>query len=249
MEQDYISSLIDAYKYLDCIEKYDSLIYKYSDNTAQHKQKYYQLKNRHEKKGIKPWLVYVFLLPMIIILSILLIAGEMSAGLRVTIYTILIVILIAPFFISIASYKSEKRINNRFEKEAINYWQKIGGPAEKANNEVLSRINNEKREIIRKYSFVVNIIPPDYRDTTACGFIVSALINKRADNIKEAINLYEETLHRMRLESATQDLVSAVSSLQNEVMYQMTAINNNIDRTNSKLRDIENLEFYNTFFK
>lgn len=249
MKQDYINSLIDAYQYLECLEKYDNLIYKYSNNTEEHRKKYYTLKSRHEKTGFKPWLVYILVSPMIFILSAILFAGEMHTFLRIIILTLLIIVLIAPFFVSKWSYISEKNTNERLKNEAVEYWQKIGGPAEKSNNEVIERIKKEKSEIVQKYSFVVDIIPPDYRDTTACGFIASALINKRADNIKEALNLYEETLHRLRLENATHDLINAVASMHNEVLYQMDTINSNIDRTNSRLRDIENLEFYNAFFK
>ena len=46
----------------------------------------------------------------------------------------------------------------------------------------------------------VNLIPPNYRYPLALDEIYSYLANLRAENWKEAVNLYEEQLHRWQME-------------------------------------------------
>lgn len=44
------------------------------------------------------------------------------------------------------------------------------------------------------------LIPKDYASVTVMEFLIKAIENKRADSIKEAINLYEDHLHKQRLQ-------------------------------------------------
>ncbi|MBR5420880.1 MAG: hypothetical protein IK115_07020 [Lachnospiraceae bacterium] len=44
-------------------------------------------------------------------------------------------------------------------------------------------------------------IPPKYRDLHAIQFIASALENMRATTMQEAVNLFENELHKMRMEN------------------------------------------------
>lgn len=248
MEQNLTNSLYDAYQYLFCLSRYDELITEYQNNTRQHREKYRQLKERQAGKGINPGIILIFLSPMMfIMLGILFAAQEMAAKLFASVMLILLVG--GPFFASKMSRENEKKRNKVFQEQAIQYWQTTGGPAEQSNQEVITRISNEREEFVSKNSSVLEILPSDYRNHFACGFILTSLVNKRADSLKEAINLYEETLHRIRMENAAQNLANAVRNMQYDVMNQMAVINTNIDQTNSRLRDIENLEFYNAFFK
>ena len=59
------------------------------------------------------------------------------------------------------------------------------------------RLFNENRDVILP-------IPRDYRSYDAVVFFESALANGRADSMKEALNLYEEHLHRAALEMNSQ---------------------------------------------
>ena len=47
----------------------------------------------------------------------------------------------------------------------------------------------------------VALIPPDYRYGHAVEFFYKALLNQRAVNMQQAVNLYEDTLHKERMES------------------------------------------------
>ncbi len=48
---------------------------------------------------------------------------------------------------------------------------------------------------------ILQVLPPDYRYAMASNYILSVLINRRADSIKEAVNLYETQLHQWRMEN------------------------------------------------
>lgn len=51
-------------------------------------------------------------------------------------------------------------------------------------------------------------IPQDYRyDAEAVDFFAKAMVNQRADNIKEAVNLYETELYRRRMEAKQDELI------------------------------------------
>jgi len=51
----------------------------------------------------------------------------------------------------------------------------------------------------------VNLIPPNYRYPLALDEIYSYLANHRAESWKEAVNLYEEQLHRWKLEENSEE--------------------------------------------
>lgn len=47
---------------------------------------------------------------------------------------------------------------------------------------------------------IIKVLPPDYRYALASDYILSTLRNRRADTIKEATNLFEDQLHKWRME-------------------------------------------------
>jgi len=60
-------------------------------------------------------------------------------------------------------------------------------------------------EILNAKIEYVNLIPPDYRFPLALNEMYSYLLNGRAESWKEAINLFEETLHRWKLEQDSEE--------------------------------------------
>ncbi|MCL2445323.1 MAG: hypothetical protein FWD06_00945 [Oscillospiraceae bacterium] len=74
---------------------------------------------------------------------------------------------------------------------------------------VLQRYMDYKRKpfedaLIAKMEYV-NLIPPNYRYPLALNEIYSYLVNFRAESWKEAVNLYEEQLHRWQLEANSEE--------------------------------------------
>ena len=52
------------------------------------------------------------------------------------------------------------------------------------------------------------VLPQDYRYLDAAKSILFYLENGRADNMKEACNLYEEELHRQKMENLQVDILN-----------------------------------------
>lgn len=71
----------------------------------------------------------------------------------------------------------------------------------------------------------ISKIPPDYRYSTAIESFYKYVNNQRADNIRDAMNLYEEEMHRLRLENAQEAILrenQKQTSLQaNQLLYQI----------------------------
>lgn len=80
-----------------------------------------------------------------------------------------------------------------------------------ANKEAIQKdiyaMRNRQDELYMSISNVLEKIPQDYRYYIAINYIVDCLQKGRADSMKEAINLYEEQLHRWKLENAAMEAV------------------------------------------
>lgn len=50
------------------------------------------------------------------------------------------------------------------------------------------------------YKKTIELIPEDYFDSESLDWIIKSIENKRADSLKEALNMYEDYLHKNRLE-------------------------------------------------
>ena len=93
-------------------------------------------------------------------------------------------------------------------------------------------------------NWALNALSDDYMDIPIIEQLIKYLQGGRADNIKEAINLFEEELHRGRLESiqratlkTTQATLSATKDIAGNAEYTAQAM----DENNAALRDIETL--------
>ncbi|MDY3691883.1 MAG: hypothetical protein SO072_07920 [Dysosmobacter sp.] len=87
--------------------------------------------------------------------------------------------------------KRKERIKNKHEQ------------TEAQINTMMPQMESISREIYRvttENQEKINLMPRDYRYYDAVVFFESALANGRADSMKEAINLYEETIHRQNME-------------------------------------------------
>lgn len=80
-----------------------------------------------------------------------------------------------------------------------------------ANKEAIQKdiyaMRNRQDELYMSVSNVLEKVPQDYRYYIAVNYIVDCLQKGRADSMKEAINLYEEQLHRWKLENAAMEAV------------------------------------------
>lgn len=72
------------------------------------------------------------------------------------------------------------------------------GILQQQKNEIANRANelcNSKR-----YTDAHQLIPLDYCDSESIDYIIKSIENRRAESLKEAFNMYEDYLHKKRLE-------------------------------------------------
>jgi len=62
-------------------------------------------------------------------------------------------------------------------------------------------------DIIQEKKEIISIIPEKYRYPLAANFFAEVLENGRADSMKEAMNLYEEQLHRWKMENKMEQIL------------------------------------------
>lgn len=120
-------------------------------------------------------------------------------------YVISVVIPIA-VAVTIAIFFCKKvvaRLNGNIREKniaVINENQKIAAYNQSIRQEA-ENINRRLREIQLEYqNTVMTWYPPNYCYIEAVEFFLDCVTNYRADTLKEAINLYEEYLHRERVE-------------------------------------------------
>lgn len=74
--------------------------------------------------------------------------------------------------------------------------------------EQIFRINQRVNEILNQYENDFQILPPDYQYSIAAEYIYKCFLNQRAATISEAVNLFEEQLHRWKIENYHQQLMN-----------------------------------------
>lgn len=88
--------------------------------------------------------------------------------------------------------------------------------AELANVE--NEIRTELSNIQTRYNEEVGSwYPPDYAFPDAVDFFISSIQNSRADNLKEAVNTYEQDLHRRRLEAQNEQNLANQKVMQQQL--------------------------------
>ena len=75
-------------------------------------------------------------------------------------------------------------------------------------NQLVEEIKSEQTNAIAPYwNEITECIPPKYQYSFAVNAFCSYLQNCRASNLKEAINLYEEEMHRNRMEQMQSEML------------------------------------------
>lgn len=79
------------------------------------------------------------------------------------------------------------------------------------SNEI-SRINNENQNLFMS-------IPPDYRVAWKVAHLCSILENQRADTLKEALNVFEEDMHRQAMQAGQRQIMNQQMQLEQRIRY------------------------------
>jgi hypothetical protein len=110
-----------------------------------------------------------------------------------------------------------------FKKIGFKQREKL---VEKRFNKMKNEIELINEEISKTYSDcdTITILPPKYRNLHAVDKIKEYVQNKRADSLKEAINLYEDELLKMQ----QMRMLSSISQLQNQMVQAQHRTNNQL---------------------
>jgi hypothetical protein len=103
--------------------------------------------------------------------------------------------------IGVISFAKHDRDNDAIESARIHNEEVI--PAYWAYEEKIDQLNQALQ--VSELTVYENTIPEKYRTEDAINFFVNALETQRADTEKELFNLYEEDLHRRKLEQIEQE--------------------------------------------
>lgn len=106
-----------------------------------------------------------------------------------------------------------------FVTRAINLRAKPSKEAEAAHKEELKPFGEEVIRIYTENREDIDILPRDYRYYYAASYLESALINGRADSMKEALNLYETHLHQQTLEANNQAALEIIEHQKETAQY------------------------------
>ena len=89
------------------------------------------------------------------------------------------------------------------------------------------------------YGYLLDFLPVKYRNLEATSFMLMAVTDQRAETLKEAMNLYEEQLHRWKVEDAVQKNIE----MQQYMADAIDELNSRQAETNAHLSAIEQYEF------
>ena len=138
---------------------------------------------------------------------------------------ILVIFLLLVVIVSKAKLRKEEKIYNRkYELEVE--------PILCAEQKKLDEMERQVELFAKENFHLVEFLPMQYRNLQAISFMLVAISNGRADSLKEVFNLYEEQLHRWKLEDAAM-----------ETAQTQEYIANAINETNTRLKHIEFMQF------
>lgn len=164
-------------------------------------------RRRYENKAWKT-LLYVGLPFAIIFVPIAISMGAFAPG-----YLFMVLFLVAAWIVSVIAIKIGTKKKN---EERVLADQKQMQNGLEQQRRIMDLINT-----VYGSSGIAGIFPQDYLYEEAVGQCYQYIKNLRADSIKEALNLYEENLHRVRLERIQTEQYSTL--LRAEALQQQTA--------------------------
>lgn len=121
-----------------------------------------------------------------------------------------LVLVTTPVMCFLIAFGIRKVINKSIDKRNISIEQENIKINEKNayTGECEEALIQQIKEVQQQYTDEISgWYPCDYCYIEAAEFFLNAVKNSRADSIKEAVNLYEETNHRLRLEENQRQMI------------------------------------------
>ena len=137
----------------------------------------------------------------------------------------------------------------KIQQAAQQQWHARYDPVKAENELAIDRLIAESNVFTQKACHVLDFLPDMYRSQLAVVFMEQAVRAGRADTLKEAINIYEEQLHRWTLEAQGRQLLRQKEMQTAMIHDHLTSILNEQRRAANSLQSIETLAYYNTFYR
>lgn len=107
-------------------------------------------------------------------------------------------------------------------------------------NADIEMLSATEERLWEKNQFYLEFLPIRYRTEIATSFMLSAVKNSRADTLKEAINLYENTIAQWKLEKILSD---AVQMQRKHFEYMTTAAQEIAQNQQILHRDLQDIKY------
>lgn len=238
MENNLLKTFENAEQYFAIIDRYNGLIEDYKKNSNFQREKYWFLKN--QKKPSPAMTLPVFLggfFGLVLIENFIMQSNRalynedfVKSALILSFFFAFVLALVY----AIICISKRKKINNQAE----NFWNNEGLEITQKNNEKIKEITVALNDFIDENTDISAKIPPDYRNFPATSYMANAIRNCRANTLKEAINLYEEELHKMKM------LDNQMKT--NNQIYDLCIMQ---AKMNSEIKSMQRLQMFDTMGK
>lgn len=153
-------------------------------------------KEKIEKARIKKEREWIFVWPVVIFVGItyfpFMIATYLQRKTLVSAVIYALVISGVAFIMFYFDKKSKIKKYRTQESELLNQ---------------LIDLKNRRATVAHSIAGSIQVIPPDYQYSLATEYIYSCILNQRAATIGEAVNLYEDQLHKWKMEQMQSKLL------------------------------------------
>lgn len=219
-------------------------------------------KNRNlviRKAGKKAWpgvvaitvssYVLSIILPYCCLFFMLLILISAGMSVEAELAEALIPVFFAAFFMGMQlagllvslfyKFKLCNPVTKKRRAEAESTWYNNNNEQYVQLKETLNRLIGEKQNYFNENVHVLDFFPDGYSDATAIVYMFKCVRDKRADTLKEAINLYEEQKHRWTIEQQNENIRSEIEIMRDaqeranaETQEQLRKIGRDVEMAN-----------------
>ena len=137
--------------------------------------------------------------------------------------------------------------NKKIKKENDQLFNEKYLPQIDQYMDVIDNLEKERDQFIADTQYVMDFLPQPYRNELAAAYMEQVVSTGRAESLKEAMNLYEEQLHRWALEDMTHRLLEQNEMRNNMLEQTLRSMADSQRRMASSLQNIDNLVWYNTW--
>lgn len=231
MNEKLFDDLYNASEYFRISNIYEQIKERYMNDELDAHNKYTDMKQRKESPLLPNAISIIFGLFILLICTA--VEGSGAA------FFLLIGVFLTVGFPLINSGRC-KKVTERYQKEADDWWYAEGGYITAEDEKNYEKAQRELDAFQTSNQHVLEFLPPRYRNYLATQYMALAVANCRADSLKEAINLYEEQLHRWELEQTAQSIAAYNAQIEENLanIYAQQV------RTNRTLQNMENMELY-----